>query len=296
MGTLESLSITLSWCGLIATGVSAALYPLAAFGRRVVVRQAATNVGTVTVTEKQPLPPIVGRLATWAAWVALAFMIVYMGVRTAATGHPPYSDMFEYLNAFGALTIAMYVLFERKYRQRVLGAVAMPAALVILILAHALFSPKVEALVPALQANRLLALHVACMVISYGALTVAGAATILYLVQTDRNRFERLPSARALETLTYRAVLVGFPLLGLGIALGAYWANRAWGRYWGWDPKETTALVTWLVFAGYLHARSLAGWRGMRAAAIVLLGFALIFFNIFVVNFWIAGLHSYMGS
>ncbi len=89
---------------------------------------------------------------------------------------------------------------------------------------------------------------------------------------------------------------IGFPLLGLGLALGAYWGNIAWGRYWGWDPKETTALVTWLIFAGFLHARSIAGWRGRRAAAIVVVGWLMIVFNIFVVNFWIAGLHSYAGS
>jgi cytochrome c-type biogenesis protein CcsB len=96
-----------------------------------------------------------------------------------------------------------------------------------------------------------------------------------------------------LDDVTYKAVVAGFPILGLGIALGAYWGNIAWGRYWGWDPKETTALVTWLVFAGYLHARSLAQWRGTRAAWLVIVGFAIIIFNIFAVNFWIAGLHSY---
>jgi cytochrome c-type biogenesis protein CcsB len=296
MGSLSALSVTLSWCGLVAVAFAAVLYPLAAFGRRVVVRQAATTAGSVTLSEKQPLPPLVGRLATWTSWVGLAFMLAYMGVRSAATGHPPYSDMFEYLNAFGTLVLAFYVIFERRYHQRTLGVVALPAALLILLLGHWLFSSSVETLQPALEANRLLAIHVACMVISYGALTVASAATALYLVQGDHNRYKSLPKARALEQLTYRAVLVGFPLLGLGIALGAYWANRAWGRYWGWDPKETTALVTWLVFAGYLHARSLGGWRGTRAAAIVMTGFGLIFFNIFIVNFFISGLHSYMGS
>jgi cytochrome c-type biogenesis protein CcsB len=296
MGSLASLSITLSWCGLVAVAFAAVLYPLSVFGRRVAVRQAATSAGTVSVSEREPMSPLVGRLASWTAWVGLAFMLAYMVVRTKATGHPPYSDMFEYLNAFGTLVLGFYVIFERKFGQRTLGVVALPAALVILILAHALFSAQVAVLQPALEANRLLAIHVACMVISYGALTLASAATILYLVQGDGNRYARLPSARSLEQTTYRAVMVGFPLLGLGIALGAYWANRAWGRYWGWDPKETTALVTWLVFAGYMHARSLGGWRGKRAAGIVMVGFALIFFNIFIVNFFIAGLHSYMGS
>src|SRR5581483_8965865 len=136
---------------------------------------------------------------------------------------------------------------------------------------------------------RLLAIHVASMLTSYSIIGVAGMASVLYLIQGEGNRFERLPRAATLNDLTYRCMVVGFPILGLGIALGAYWGNIAWGRYWGWEPKETTALVTWLVFAGYLHARSLGGWRGKRAAGIVMVGFALIFFNIFIVNFFIAG-------
>jgi cytochrome c-type biogenesis protein CcsB len=296
MHNLESFSYSLFWCGLVSVATASLLYLLATWGSRVVVHAAATSAGTMTVAERQPLPPAVGRLATATSWVALAFLVSYLITRAMATGHPPYSDMFEYLSAFGTLTTAFYVIFERRYRQRSLGIVAMPLALLLLLLAQTLFSPKIEPLVPALQNNRLLAIHVACMVISYSALTVAFAATVLYLIQTDANRYARLPKARVLETLGYRAVLVGFPLLGLGIALGAYWGNIAWGRYWGWDPKETTALVTWLIFAGFLHARSLAGWRGKRAALIVVAGWLMITFNIFAVNFWISGLHSYAGS
>jgi cytochrome c-type biogenesis protein CcsB len=295
-GQMESLAQTFAWCGLGATALASVLYIAALWGWRVVVREAATEAGTITVSERQPLPPAVGKLATLSTWTAFALMLGYMVCRTIASGHPPYSDMFEYLTAFGTLVVGFYAVFERRYHQRTLGAAAMPLALLLMVLARALFSPNIEPLIPALQNNRLLAIHVACMVISYGALTIAFASTVLYLVQTDANKFARLPKARVLESLTYRAVLVGFPLLGLGIALGAYWGNIAWGRYWGWDPKETTALVTWLIFAGYLHARSLGGWRGRRAALIVAAGWLMITFNIFAVNFWISGLHSYAGS
>ncbi len=296
MENLESLSLTLFWCGLVSVAVASFCYALSTWGWRVVARSAATSAGNVVISERQPLPPTVGGVATGATWIGVGFLAAYLVVRSLATGHPPYSNMFEYLSAFGTFTAVFYAIFERRYHQKTLGAFAMPLALLLLVLAQALFSPKVHPLVPALQNNRLLAIHVACMVISYSALTVAFAATALYLVQTDANRFVRLPRARLLETLSYRAVLVGFPLLGLGIALGAYWGNIAWGRYWGWDPKETTALVTWLIFAGYLHARSLAGWRGKRAAMIVVVGWLMISFNIFAVNFWISGLHSYAGS
>jgi len=296
MHEFESLSYTLFWCGLVSIAISSVFYMAATWGWRVVVRSAATSAGSVTITERQPLPPIIGRLGTASSWLGLGFLLSYMVTRSLATGHPPYSNMFEYLTAFGTLTCGFYVVFEQKYRQRTLGSLAMPLSLLFLLLAQTLFSPRVQPLVPALQNNRLLAIHVACMVISYGALTIAFAATALYLLQSDANRFPRLPRGRLLETLSYRAVLVGFPILGLGIALGAYWGNIAWGRYWGWDPKETTALVTWLIFAGYLHARSLAGWRGKRAALIVAAGWLMISFNIFVVNFWVAGLHSYAGN
>jgi len=296
MGGLESLSLSLFWSGVVCVAAASLFYALATWGWRVVMRQAATNAGTVTISERQPLPPVIGRLGTLATWTGLAFLLSAMVTRSIATGHPPYSNMFEYLTAFGTTTALFYAIFERRYHQRTLGAFAMPLSLLLLLLAQGLFSPHIHPLVPALQNNRLLAIHVACMVISYGALTVAFAATALYLVQGDGNRYARLPRARQMETLAYRAVLIGFPLLGLGIALGAYWGNIAWGRYWGWDPKETTALVTWLIFAGFLHARSLAGWRGKKAAFIVVAGWAMITFNIFVVNFVIAGLHSYAGN
>jgi cytochrome c-type biogenesis protein CcsB len=119
----------------------------------------------------------------------------------------------------------------------------------------------------------------------------------LYLLQGGgaERRFTRLPDAETLGEVAYWSVLVGFPLLTLGIALGAYWANSAWGRYWGWDPKETAALLTWFVYAGYLHARVLRGWEGHRAAWLLIAAFAAVMFTYFAVNFVFSGLHSYAG-
>ena len=104
-----------------------------------------------------------------------------------------------------------------------------------------------------------------------------------------------LMAQEVLEEVGYRAVIVGFPLLALGIALGAYWANSAWGRYWGWDAKETSSLVTWLVYAGYLHMRGLRRWQGMRSAVLLVVGFLAVLFTYFGVNLWVSGLHSYSG-
>jgi cytochrome c-type biogenesis protein CcsB len=187
--------------------------------------------------------------------------------------------------------------FERGFRERAIPAVMLPVAVALMAVALAFFPSEVSPLVPALQSNRILGIHVTTMVLAYSALSVSFGASVLYLVQAGgaARRFARLPEPEILEDVAYWSVLVGFPLLTLGIALGAYWANSAWGRYWGWDPKETAALLTWFVYAGYLHARSLRGWEGRRAAYLLLLGYVAVLFTYFAVNFLISGLHSYAG-
>ena len=203
--------------------------------------------------------------------------------------------MYEYTIGLGWGSSLFYVIFERVYNQRSLGAVLMPGIATLFSISLFFFTPEVTPLIPALQANRILAIHVGMMMMSYSALSVSFGAAVLYFVQDGKRRFARLPSARALEEIAHKSVLVGFPMLALGVALGAWWANAAWGRYWGWDPKETSALVTWLVYAGYLHARGLKGWRGKRSAAILILGYAGVMFTYFAVNLWVSGLHSYAG-
>ncbi len=294
---LENLSFFLSWAGVYALA-GASLFALwYTFGTRVVARAAAATPegGTVTFTERGPAGANVGRLASVFGWCASIFLVLSLALRSVVTGRPPYSDMWEYLLAFAAGVSLFANIFTLRTRQATLRAFAMPVALAMGLCAQMIFSPTITPLIPALQNNRLLALHVAAMLISYSVLGVAFGAAVMYLVQGDGRRFARLPDGQTLDELSYRAVLVGFPVLALGIALGAYWGDYAWGRYWGWDPKETTALITWLVFAFYLHARALRGWRGSRVAWIIVLGFVCIVFNIFAVNFWIAGLHSYAG-
>ncbi|OGO51314.1 MAG: c-type cytochrome biogenesis protein CcsB [Chloroflexi bacterium RBG_16_68_14] len=222
--------------------------------------------------------------------------------------------MWEFTVAFGWGIVLCYALFEWRSRigggepavGRTVGAILLPVALAMLAVSLAFFPSDVRPVVPALQSNRILGAHVAAMVLSYAALSVSFGAAVGYLVQTggrsfvrpgrtqDR-RFASLPAAEALEELANRSVLVGFPMLTLGVALGAYWAYSAWGRYWGWDPKETSALVTWLIYAGYLHARNLRGWKGRGAAWVLVVGFAAVLFTYFAVNLWVAGLHSYAG-
>ena len=290
---MAEIAIALFWVGAALTGAASLCLVVASVGRRVVRRQAVTNAGTITLTDSEPVSALWGRLGSWLSLAAGAALVGMLAARWIATGHPPYSNMFEYLSAFGAGVVLTAIVLERRSGGSRVGLFAMPLALALFLVADAAFSSEIRPLVPALQNNRLLAIHVAAMLVSYSILGVAFVTAALYLVQNGAARFAWLPAGRVLDEVTYKAVVAGFPILGLGIALGAYWGNIAWGRYWGWDPKETTALVTWLVFAGYLHARSLAQWRGKRAAWLVIAGFAVIIFNIFAVNFWIAGLHSY---
>jgi cytochrome c-type biogenesis protein CcsB len=148
-------------------------------------------------------------------------------------------------------------------------------------------------LVPALQNNLLLTVHVAVAIVAYGAFTVSSAAAALYLIQPEGGR-PNLPKPAYLEEISYRSVIIGFPFLTMVIVLGAVWAEQAWGTYWSWDPKETASLVTWLIYGAYLHARVVRGWRGRRAAWLLMLGFGAILLTFFG-NLFFGGLHSYSG-
>ncbi|HEY8490323.1 MAG TPA: c-type cytochrome biogenesis protein CcsB [Dehalococcoidia bacterium] len=292
---MEQASYFLFWAGFISVIAASVTYVWYAVGVRVSGVRALTNAGVVTVRTEETPPLAVGRLATVLTWFAVAFLGAALVTRAVAAGRPPYGNLWEYFMALGFGVTLFYGLFEWRYRQRTVGAFVLPVVAVLFTISELFFPSKLEPLVPALQNNRLLAVHVACMLLSYSVLAVAFGAAVLYLLQGEGRRFPRLPSGEVADEIGHKAILVGFPLLGLGIALGAYWGNYAWGRYWGWDPKETTALVSWLIYAGYMHARALGGWRGRRTAVLSIVGFASILFNLFVVNFVVSGLHTYAG-
>ena len=293
---MADLSITAFWLALIATAAATFFYLGYTFGVRIVLRRLATNGQGFTVVTWERLPESFGRLGTWATWLAVLFLALALFARWRAVGHPPWANMWEFTLALAGGIALFYILFERWYGQRSLGAFLQPVVLAMMVAAAVFFPSRVEPLVPALQTQKLLAAHVAMMILAYSALGVSFAAALIYLIQGgERNRFPRLPNAQLLDEIAYRSVIVGFPLLALGIALGAYWANAAWGRYWGWDPKETSALATWLIYAGYLHMRGLRGWAGTRSAALLVVGFLAVLFTYFAVNLWVQGLHSYAG-
>lgn len=249
-----------------------------------------SRVGFVT----GPRTASIGKYATLLGWLAFILLGASLVFRAFVTGHGPFSNMYEFSIAFAWGILGIYLWFERKYHQRLLGLVVMPVALGLLW--YALQIPggsDVEPLVPALQNNLLLSVHVATAIVAYGSFTIAFAAAILFLIQPEGGRWG-LPKPAILDEIGYRAIVVGFPFLTLVIVLGAVWADIAWGRYWGWDPKETASLLTWFIYGAYLHARVMRGWRGTKAAVLLVIGFAATLFTYFG-NHFFGGLHSYSG-
>jgi cytochrome c-type biogenesis protein CcsB len=283
--------------GFVFTAVAACTYALIAVGSWTSIRQAATSAGTVSLPVSVSLPSGADAFSRLSLWLALALLTFSVIFRAIAVERPPVGNLWEFTVALAWGMVLFTAVFELAFKERVLGLVMLPIAVALMTIALVYFPSDIRPLVPALQANRILGIHVTTMVLAYSALSMSAGASMLYLVQDGPSgrRFPRLPDPETLTETAYWSVLVGFPLLTLGIALGAYWANNAWGRYWGWDPKETAALLTWFVYAGYLHARGLRGWEGRRAAWLLLLGYAAVLFTYFAVNFVFSGLHSYAG-
>ena len=237
-----------------------------------------------------------GNLATFGnltTWLAFAFLTGALVCRTLVTHHGPFANMYEFSIAFAWGSLLVYLFFVQRYRLWMLGLIVLPVALAMLLYATSLPSAA-DPLVPALQDNLLLTVHVAVAIVAYGAFAVAFAAAILFLIQPKQGS-KYLPDPTLLDEISYRGALIGFPFLTLVIVLGALWAEVAWGKYWSWDPKETASLVTWLICGAYLHARVVRGWRGKRAALLLMAVFAATLFTFFG-NLFFGGLHSYAGS
>lgn len=223
----------------------------------------------------------------------LAFVTLSLSLllRSLVTGHAPFANQFEFATAFVWAVLLIHAWFEWRYQIRGLSLLVMPFAAAMLLYTFTLDN-AVNPLIPALQNSWLLTVHVFAAVIAYGAAAVSVAAAAFYLLR-PRIPWRGLPSAEVLEEISYKAVILAFPMLSLMLVLGALWADIAWGRYWSWDPKETAALVTWLIYGAYLHARVVGGWRDRKAAWLLVLGFVAVIFT-FTGNHWFGGLHSYV--
>lgn len=213
-------------------------------------------------------------------------------------GHIPLTNLYETLVSMSWCTVLVLLVMQQKFKTEILGVFVFP--IVSIAMAYASLSPnirdEIEPLIPALQSNWL-TYHVITCFLGYAAFAISFGASIAYLLKNKKDRVpsERglLPDKNLLDEIVYKANAVGFLLLAIGIITGAVWANYAWGSYWSWDPKETWSLITWFIYAIFLHARFTRGWKGNKTAVLSIIGFCSVIFTFLGVNYVLSGLHSY---
>ncbi|WP_432928859.1 c-type cytochrome biogenesis protein CcsB [Microbispora sp. CA-135349] len=230
----------------------------------------------------------VGVVLTWIGWAGNLGGILTRGI---AVDRWPWANMYEFVVAicFAAVTAFLALLIRQPIR--FLGAFVTVTAALGLGFAVLFLHVQAGPVMPALH-SYWIAIHVTAAIVASGLFILAGVCAILYLIRKD-GRPSVLPSREGLERVAHRAIVISFPIWTFAVIAGALWADRAWGRYWGWDPKEVWAFVTWVVYAAYLHARATAGWRGKAAMIISLVAFGCLLFNLVGVNIFFSGLHSY---
>jgi cytochrome c-type biogenesis protein CcsB len=249
----------------------------------------------------------IGRAAVIVTVVGLAFHIASLVLRGLAAHRPPWGNMYEFtLMITGAAVAAWLVVLWRTHAARPMGMYVMTPIAVLVFLAGTVLYTQSAPVVPILN-TYWLNIHVVAISLSSGVLMLSGLASAAYLARlrfdarvasgalTGARAETRLPVADKLDRIAYRSAITAFPFFTFAIIAGAMWAEVAWGKYWSWDPKEVVALASWVVYAGYLHARATAGWRGKPAAWISVTGLGTIIFNLFFVNMVVSGLHSYAG-
>ncbi len=279
-----------------------AVYTLSFFAHAI---ETAWAVRITTEDSKQTLDykrtEKVARIAT--AMMILGFLLLVAGViaRGVSAGRVPWGNMYEFSITGAMAFTGAYLAALRKYDLRWLGLIVSIAVLLTLGTAVAVLYRPSAPLVPALKSTWLV-IHVSAAIVSGGVFLLANAIAAAYLyLDAMESRGERtawakrLPSLEVLDQLSYRLVAFVFPLWTFAVIAGAIWAESAWGRYWGWDPKETWAFITWVAYAAYLHARVTIGWRGRKAAWLCLFAGSTFLFNYVYVNVWGTGKHTYSG-
>jgi len=265
--------------------------------------------GIVEDADQRPFDERVGRAGLAVVYLGIGLLLVCIVLRGLATVRVPWGNMYEFINltCFCGLVAGAVVLRRPQYRP--LWVFLLVPVLILLTVSGRWLYTNAAPVMPALQ-SYWLPIHVSVVSLGSGVFMVAGIASILFLLRTSRlgtgpdpggtagalaRMVQRFPDAQTLDRVAYRTTIFAFPVFGFGVIFGAIWAEEAWGRYWGWDPKETVSFVAWVVYAAYLHARSTAGWRDRKAAWINVAGFVAMVFNLFFVNLVTVGLHSYAG-
>jgi cytochrome c-type biogenesis protein CcsB len=247
--------------------------------------------------------PAFARLGFWVIVIGLVantggILLRWMESYQIGYGHAPFSNMYESLVFFSWTTAALYVFVEFKYKESIIGVFVSP--LIFLSIAYASFDPsitsKITPLIPALKSNWLIA-HVITCFLGYAGFALAFGFSFMYFIKPKdpgaSSFFAKLPDWDTIDELTYQMIVFGFLFLTIGIITGSVWANSAWGKYWSWDPKETWSLITWFIYAIFLHLRLMRGWYGKNLAIVSIIGFLGVLFTYFGVNFLLSGLHSY---
>jgi cytochrome c-type biogenesis protein CcsB len=268
----------------------------------------SASPGVVTEMPRRSRAERLERAGIAVVFVGAVLLLMCIVLRGLATSRAPWGNMYEFINltCFCGLVAAAVVL--RRPQFRVLWVFVLIPVLILLAVSGKWLYADAAPVMPALQ-SYWLPIHVSVVSLGSGVFLVAGVASILFLVKTStrgelrgdgRNGYvagimSRLPDAQVLDRIAYRTTIFAFPTFGFGVIFGAIWAEETWGRFWGWDPKETVSFIAWVAYAAYLHARATAGWRDRKAAWINVAGFVAMVFNLFFINLVIAGLHSYAG-
>ena len=299
MSSLAELSNMMVYATMLALTFAMVAFAMSFAAARNVRTPVAANVaaGDVLVAQAPPEPSTRGRTAgnvgialTWVAFALLAVGVVLRGIWA---GRVPWGNMYEYSLTSALAILGVYLFLSLRRDVRWLGLFAVIPTLLTLGLAVTVLYTEAAQLVPALKSYWLI-IHVSAAIICGGAFTIA-AGTALLSIMRNRLPAGGLPDSERLRTITYRIVAFSFPLWTFAVIAGAIWAENAWGRYWGWDPKETWAFITWVIYAAYLHARSTAGWRGNASSWIAIAGWVSFLINYFGVNLFVNSLHSYAG-
>lgn len=261
--------------------------------------------GLVVDTPATPLAERIGKAGLALVYLGIALLLACIVLRGLATARAPWGNMYEFINltCFCGLVAGAVVL--RKPQYRALWVFVLVPVLILLTVSGKWLYTNAAPVMPALQ-SYWLPIHVSVVSLGSGVFLVAGVASLLFLLKMSKygepgatgllaRVAAKLPDAQTLDRIAYRTTIFGFPVFGFGVIFGAIWAEEAWGRYWGWDPKETVSFIAWVIYAAYLHARSTAGWRDKKAAWINVAGFVAMVFNLFFINLVTVGLHSYAG-
>ncbi|MEM6104944.1 c-type cytochrome biogenesis protein CcsB [Mycobacterium sp. 050272] len=269
------------------------------------VRADSATPGIVEDVDRRPVDERAGRAGLAVVYLGIGLLLACLVLRGLATMRVPWGNMYEFINLTCLCGLIAGAIVLRRPQFRPLWVFLLLPVLILLTVSGRWLYTNAAPVMPALQ-SYWLPIHVSVVSLGSGVFLVAGIASILFLLRTSRfgdpaaegvvaRIVHRLPDAQTLDRIAYRTTIFAFPVFGFGVIFGAIWAEEAWGRYWGWDPKETVSFIAWVVYAAYLHARSTAGWRDRKAAWVNVVGFVAMVFNLFFVNLVTVGLHSYAG-